>query len=526
MNNNILQLLTEYFIKENNIDITKDYEICELPARELIKWNRFDLMAKWLYVQDMEKGVSNGCGSKVYFDNINAFSCGKFFEPGTAEKDTFNKYLEDLDGLIADISQNGFDARKSLIPVGENDDLIDGSHRVSVAAFYDKKVSVVRFSNLKRVHCYDYRFFRKYLMSDVSMGYMAIQYARLRKNCYLACLWPKADLSQKDKVEEKLRSIGNIVYSQDVYLTYQGMCNFMIQIYGHQTWTGSIDNHFAGVKGKVDACYRYGQPIRSYLFEANSLEEVVEVKKQIREIFQIENHSIHISDNWNETMDMVEMLYNRNSVEVLNRATPYVYSMVYKKLIELKQLITNNGYDKSRFIVDSSAVLEVCGLRQAEKLSFLTDFAIKAEEQIEGVDSHMSQLPYYEISLKDMLYNPENYFYFEGMKFIYIPRLIEMKKNSGEAKDIQDVKLLEEFLDKKLDIPKEYCYETIDKIRRYQVEHQIYGQGQWTYAQYREQIKQERWKKVKEFLMKPYRFMYFAYRYVTNRDFRFCKQRQ
>lgn len=518
--------LTEYFIKQNNIDISKDYKICEIPARDLIKWNRFDLMAKWLFIQDKEKGLIDGCGRRVYFDNINAFSCGKFFEPGTDEKNSYDKYLEELECLIADIKQNGFDSRKSLIPVGENDDLVDGSHRVSVVSFYNKNISVIRFPELKRVYSYDYRFFRKYLMSDVSMGYMAIQYAKLKRNCFMACLWPRVDLSQTDKVEEIIRSIGNIIYSQDVYLTYQGMSNFMIQVYGHQAWTGSIENHFAGVKGKVDACYRPGQPVRTYLFEADSLEEVVDAKKRIREIFQIENHSIHISDDWQETLDMTEMLYNRNSVEFMNRAMPYVYSKVYKKLIELKQFIENNGYDKSRFIVDSSAVLEVCGLRQAADLDFLSDYALETKGQIEGVDNHLSQLPYYNISLKDMLYNPENYFYFEGMKFISIPRLIEMKNNRGEEKDIRDVKLLKGFLDKKLDIPKKYRHKTIDRIHNYQIEHQVYGQGQWTYSQYMEHIKQERWKIVKALLVKPYRFMYFAYRYVTNSDFRFSKQRQ
>lgn len=93
-------------------------------------------------------------------------------------------------------------------------------------------------------------------MSDVSMGYMAIQYAHLKDNCFMACLWPKADSDRMDDVESKLRSIGHIIYAQDVYLTYQGMCNLMAQIYGHQSWTGSIENHFSGVRGKADACYR------------------------------------------------------------------------------------------------------------------------------------------------------------------------------------------------------------------------------------------------------------------------------
>lgn len=485
-------LITQYVIDNYHIDMNLSYEISEIPARELITYNRFDLMAKWLYIDDKEKGLTAGCGYQVYYDNIHAFSGGSFLEPGTDEKDSFARYTEDLDRLIGEMKEMGFDASKSLIPLGMNDDVIDGSHRVSTAAYYDKKVAVIRFPELKRVNDYDYAFFRKYLMSDVSMGYMAIQYAHLKDNCYMACVWPRADIDRMDEVESKLKSIGHIVYAQDVYLTYRGMCNLMTQIYGHQAWTGSIENHFNGVKGKADACYRKNRPVRTYLFEASDMDAVVEVKRQIREIFQIENHSIHISDNWNETVDMVELLYNRNSVDFMNRADPYRYSGVYHKIRELKELIEKNGYEKSRFIIDSSAVLEVCGLRSARDLDFLTDYAVEVGSWIEGVDDHRSQLKYYPIALTDMLYNPENYFYFEGMKFITPKRLIEMKTKREEVKDIRDVKMLRKFMNQRLDIPKAYRFETIDRIHRYQIAHHLYGQGAYNYAQYRESARRNR----------------------------------
>lgn len=515
-------LLTEYFIRENKIDITREYEIVTIPARELIKYNRFDLMAKWLYIDAREKGLHSDHGLNIYYDNINAFSCGLFFEPGSAEKNSFEKYTNDLNLLIADIKENGFDTAKSIIPAGMDDDIIDGSHRVAVAAYFNKEILIIRFPELKRTYSYDYEYFRKYMMSDISMGYMAIQYAHLKENCYMACLWPKADLSKAAEVEINLKSIGRIVYSQDVYLTHQGMRNFMTQIYGHQAWTGSIDDHFEGVCGKVDACYREGQPVRTYLFEADSFEDVVCIKEKIREIFQIENHSIHISDNWNETKDMVEMLYNRNSVEFMNRATPYQYSKVYKKLAELKTLIERNRFDRSRFIVDSSAILEVCGLRQAADLDYLTDYIFETNGEIEGVDNHASQLPYYNISLQEMLYNPENYFYFEGMKFITPQRLIEMKTTRGEEKDIRDVRLLKNYLAKKIGIPKEYSYETIDMIHKYQLDNHIYGQGQWTYKQYKAHIRNKRISWVRSAIKTPFSF---SYHWVIDSDFRIRKKR-
>lgn len=496
-------LITSYVIENNHIDMNSFYEISEIPARELITYNRFDLMAKWVYIDAKEKGLTSGSGYQVYYDNINAFSGGSFMEPGTEEKNSFAKYTEDLDRLIEEIKENGFDASTSLIPLGMNDDVVDGSHRVSAAAYYDKVVTVIRFPELKRVNSYDYVFFRRYLMSDVSMGYMAIQYAHLKDNCYMACLWPRADRNRMNEVENKLQSIGHIVYAQDVYLTYQGMCTLMIQTYGHQAWTGSIEDHFSGVKGKADACYRKKQPIRAYLFEAPDMDSVVEIKKQIREIFHIENHSIHISDNKDETVDMAELLYNRNSVDFMNKAEPYRYSGVYDKIRKLKEAIEKNGYDKSRFIIDSGAVLEVCGLRQVPAVGFLTDYVLKEDFWIDNADSYKSRLPYYPITLSDMLYDPGNYFYFEGMKFLTPRRLVEMRKKRGEDTDIRDVKALRKFMNRKLSIPKAYRYETIDKIHRYQITHHLYGQGTYNYVQYKDSVIRNGILKVISFIKRP-----------------------
>ncbi len=498
-------LITKYVIDNYHIDMNRSYEICAIPARKLITYDRFDLMAKWMYIDGREKGLTSGSGCEVYYDNINAFSCGRFLEPGMGDKDSFEKYVHDLERMIEEVKGKGFDASKSLIPIGENDVMVDGSHRVSTAAYYGKEVMAIRFPELKRFNTYDYVYFRKYLMSDVSMGYMAIQYARLKKNCYMACLWPRADADQIGEAESRLRTAGPIVYAQEVYLTYRGICNLMTQIYGHQAWTGSIENHFSGVNGKAEACYREGQPVRTYLFEASDLDSVLEIKKQIRDIFQIENHSIHISDNGDETTVMAELMYNRNSVDFMNRADPYQYSGVYNKLRELKSLIADNGYDKSRFIVDSSAVLEVCGLRQAADLDFLTDYVFEEKSQIEGVDDHKSQLPYYTVTLAQMLYDPANYFYFEGMKFITPQRLIEMKEKRGEAKDIRDVRMLRRYLKKKPGIPKEYRYETIDQIHQYQISRRLYGEGAYSYKEYRQRVKRDRISKVVSMVKRPFR---------------------
>ena len=50
MKNDEISRLTDYFIRENNIDIKNNYKIEKISARKLISANRFDLMAKWIYI--------------------------------------------------------------------------------------------------------------------------------------------------------------------------------------------------------------------------------------------------------------------------------------------------------------------------------------------------------------------------------------------------------------------------------------------------------------------------------------------
>lgn len=470
--------LTEYFIRENGVDISKKYEIGRVPARSLICANRFDLMAKWTYIDARERGISLDFATRVYKDNINAFSCGSFIEPGVKDKDSFQKYLDTFNNLIDDIKGEGFNENKSIIPVGMNGSIFDGSHRVAIAAYFDKEVTIVRFSEKNPANDYDYRYFRKYLMSDANMGLMARYYVSVKKSCYFACIWPAANRSKIGEAEAIIEKLGSIVYSQDVYLTYEGMRNFMVRIYNAQSWIGSIEDNYSGVNYKVNPCYDVKNPVKTYLFEADDLESVIRSKAQIRDIFGIENHSIHISDNSDEAIEMAEMLYNSNTVNFLNYGRPFKYDIMQNGLRELRQYILANRLDVNRFIVGSDSVLEVFGVKRVGKVEFLTDYE-------EGEKCHRKGMEYYDISVEDMLYNSENYFWYNGFKFLSLDRLIEMKKRRCTSDDKKDVKICRRLTKGFQEIPREYRRDVEDKIRDYQIRKGDYGHGLLKYREYR-----------------------------------------
>lgn len=262
------------------------------------------------------------------------------------------------------------------------------------------------------------------------------------KNCYMACVWPAAGLTKNKKsaVEDRLQEGGQIIASREVYLTYRGMKNFMAQIYGHQAWTGNIQNHFRGVRGKADMCFKAGQPVTTYLFAAENLEKVLEIKDRIREVFAIGKHSIHIADNQRETESMVELLYNRNSVDLLNCAKPYQYSNVFCKIKKMKTDIHEKGLEKDRFILGGDSILEVCGMKKAENLVLWSDYEEKEiSELLAGGWQYRGHIP-------DDLRDSNNYFYFEGMRFKSVPYIVRKKMLEQEGGGTREIELLTKFL--------------------------------------------------------------------------------
>ena len=49
--------------------------------------------------------------------------------------------------------------------------------------------------------------------------------------------------------------------------------------------------------------------------------------------------------------------------------------------------------------------------------------------------SHNSYEKFYKKSIDELVYNPDNYFYFNGIKFLKLEVLVEFKRNRNEIKD-------------------------------------------------------------------------------------------
>lgn len=326
-----IHLLSDNFVKTKHITKETPFFIEEVCGRELLCPARMDLAAKIAYIEARETGADMGFARELYRKHIEAFSEGYFTEPGDENKDSLDKFFTVFDELIDDFKKNGFDPEKSLIPVGQNNIILDGAHRTACAIYFDKTVTVIRFPQF--TVNFGYSYFRARRLSEEMLQYMAIKYCEYaQRNLYLACLWPVSAGVKRSRAVEVIAEKNAIVLDSEIMLQKNGLRNFILQIYQHQNWIGTPENHFLGVMGKVDACFAPGKTIQAILFEGGSLESVLEMKDEIRTIFQLDKHAIHISDSNEETRLIAALLFNDNSVHALNYGKPDAFPEMYMQL--------------------------------------------------------------------------------------------------------------------------------------------------------------------------------------------------
>lgn len=328
-----IHLLSDNFVKTKHITKDTPFQIEEIRGRELLCPERLDLAAKIAYIEARENGGDMDFAKELYKKHIEAFSEGYFTEPGDENKNSLDKFFSIFDNLIDDFKMRGFASEKSLVPVGRNNIILDGAHRTACAIYFDTTVSVIRFPQFE-VN-FNYSYFRQRRLSEEMLQYMAVKYSEYaQKNLYFACLWPISVVAKRPKAIEEIASRHAVVLNSSVMLHKNGLRNFMLQIYQHQDWIGRPDNHFTGVMGKVEACFAPGKSTQAILFEGGNLESVLAMKDEIRNIFQIDKHAIHISDSNEETKLMAGLLYNGNSVHALNYGKPDHFPQMFQQLKE------------------------------------------------------------------------------------------------------------------------------------------------------------------------------------------------
>jgi len=446
--NHISKYLTDYFIAEHRITDATEFSIEDVDALSLFVPGRIDLVAKWLYVDFIEKGIDSDYATKLYSEHIGAFSLGNYTEPGTPEKNSIEKYLKEFNDLIKSIKVNGFYNKRSLVPVGGDGIALDGSHRIAICAYFNIPIKIVRFKNIYKN--YDTSFFKKRGLDAKYLDHLVTQYCKLKKDTYAVCIWPQAYAADKSRKADMIikKSGIKVVFKKSVTLNYLGIRNLLLQIYGHHEWTGDYRDKFKGTERKVNEVYSADSKTILYILESDDSKLIDKIKIQIRDAYSLNNSSVHITDNQEETVQITNLLLNDNSIHHLNSAELSKYSDAHELLDIFKKTVTESSSPLDDYIIESGSVLSLYGIRKTTDFDYLTSIEDKPTFTTARIDNHNSEMKYHTKTKDDLIYNPENYFYFNDVKCLSIENVLTSKKNRGEAKDKNDITLVGSYLNK------------------------------------------------------------------------------
>ncbi len=174
------------------------------------------------------------------------------------------------------------------------------------------------------------------------------------------------------------------------------------------------------------------------------MEHLKKIKEKIRSIYKIHYHSIHSSDNHEETMRYSKLFFDYNSQKFLTKRT----GIFYNKFESILEKFIISKIDHHNFVFSGSAVMAALGLREPKDLDvFHTKELLLPHE----LSSHNSQIIYLKgYSINELIFNPKNYFYYMGYKFLNLNIILKMKVNrysdKPKEKDKIDIDTIHQFL--------------------------------------------------------------------------------
>ena len=412
----------------------------KIKINNLFNSNRFDLSAKYLYAKFRQKDIKSNFGLDVYREHLKVWN--GFIEYNNPNKNTFESFKNEFDHILDSIKENGFDNNISKIIVDEDLCLLNGAHRTT-SCIINNSEATFQIGGSGQKLC-DYNMFRGLGLQEPYMDAMAYELAKFNKNMFIVSLFPSA-IGCDDEVDKILSDNGRVGYKKLIKLNSTGAFNLMRQMYYGEEWAGGWYNNFGGFRDKANLCFTNLNPIRVYLVEFDSLDVAKKVKSKIRDIYKISNHSVHINDTHEQTIRLARVLFNNNSIHFMNNSKLVNYVKFEEQLSFYKKWIVENDLDIEDYCVTASSILSMYGLREGNDLDYLHN-----GEEVKGHQMVHSHNEYgesrYHIHRDDIIYNPENHFYYDDIKFASLDVVKKLKQKRMEQKDIRDIELIDEVI--------------------------------------------------------------------------------
>lgn len=418
----------------------RSFKVETVDALDLLTYNRLDLAFKLYYLDMKEK--NKDLALRVYQEDIRCQTNETFKEYGNKSKNSFKAYANEFDSIFYDIKTNGFDEKKSIIPLSKINTIENGSHRVSAAIKLNKTVTCA-YLDLKVSMC-DYNFYYERKVSNAILDIVVSKFIEYSKNTYIAFLWP----SGKNKINDSISCFSKIIYKRQIKLNQNGAAQLLYELYKHMDWIGTEKSNFEGIQQKTVECFPIYDDFTVIVFQSDSLDSVRKIKENVRKIHNIGFSSIHITDTKEEALRISRSIFNENGLHFLNYAARTKSTSLYDKLSPYKQFLEKKNINYDDVILDTGMVLSAYGIRESSDTDFIVNTSTIYEEN--DIESHDNELKFHKVDKHELIYNPKYHFYFDGYKFISFNQLYRMKQNRNTKKDVNDLQLMTALIENDL----------------------------------------------------------------------------
>ncbi|MBQ1467084.1 MAG: hypothetical protein IIZ27_01270 [Solobacterium sp.] len=400
--------------------------IREIDAKELLNYQRLDVIAKLMYLELREKCPVHA--EALYLEHIRVMTRDSFVEAGS-NKSGKEAFLKSFQNLYEDMKEHGYREDQLPIPVDKDMCLMDGAHRTACAIALNKPVTIIQLPVSAEYDCYDYQYFRERTMEESYLDEIVLEYIRRSDHNCCINLWPSAK-GHDEEARALIDKYFTVFYEKEVTLNENGAFHYLAQIYKEYSWAQNHDQDgFSGVYRKLVPCFPTFDPVKVFFVKVREFDSLVQIKEEIRDVYHLEKHSMHATDNDQETREMAEILLSGETIHFLNACQPLKFPNTFELLAQTSE------HDPQKTIYTGSIVLALYGIRQAEDLDYLS---LEEDE-----NSHNKYLDLYEMTLEEAFHDPGNSFVYFDNHFLTLDVIKNFKKNRDEGKDRDDLKLID-----------------------------------------------------------------------------------
>lgn len=382
---------------------------------DLLTHKRFDVVIKYLYAKNQHSRFYKS----MYREHLQVWNNFSEKEP---PKHGFPEFDRAFKSII------GNPAATPPIPVNANGDIPNGAHRLAAALHLQRPIKTRDADSDEQYPIVaDHNLFERKDLPKYMMGRAAVEYAKLKPNTHVICLFPIAH-TKYWRVLRIIDEYVNVFYKSQELLNRTGQVSLMKEIYLNEGWVSE-----AGIQKKSDQCFGGDNVVSFLLVDAENLETVKEMKQKIREQFDVGNHSVHISDWHHDAVRIAKTVFNENSIHFLNNRK-------YTEFANHTKLLSEMEPDDSK-VISGSAVLSLYGLRDCKDIDLVYDTnEPPADAHNQYIGTHYGKL-----TLDDIMNDPRNYLYYQGFKYASLDITEAMKKSRNEPKDIKDINLIKQI---------------------------------------------------------------------------------